>query len=190
MHFFGNHRIARADLHKPPGKPTSLQSAGWAKNNFILTLDVRMSFHMLRVVSNKQFLKLSGLLLQLLLLQKFDKSVASLQGSCSARPRRKPLFLLGPSSGLELQDFKKNTPMCEHLISQLCFSWWMAKWVEGMNTVNQMQWMIHAPKMLSMMILKTVHKMYSSATGQEHKPGHSGVVLLLGDICSGSRTSP
>lgn len=102
MHFFGNHRIARADLHKPPGKPTSLQSAGWAKNNFILTLDVRMSFHMLRVVSNKQFLKLSGLLLQLLLLQKFDKSVASLQGSCSARPRRKPLFLLGPSSGLEL----------------------------------------------------------------------------------------
>ena len=85
---------------------------------------------------------------------------------------------------------RKNTPMCEHLISQLCFSWWMAKRVEGMNTVNQMQWMIHAPKMLSMMILKTVHKMYSSATGQEHKPGHSGVVLLLGDICSGSRTSP
>ena len=50
--------------------------------------------------------------------------------------------------------------MYEHLISQLCFSWWSRK-------MSQMEWMIHARKLLSMMILHTVHIMYLSATGEE-----------------------
>lgn len=171
-----------------PGKPTSLQSAGWAKNNFILTLDVFVCpFICFASFQTNSFLSCPVCYCS-------SSSCRNLT-NLSRRSKARALHGLGESlcscwALPVVSSFKRNTPMCEHLISQLCFSWWMAKWVEGMNTVNQMQWMIHAPKMFWMMILKTVHIMYSSTTGQEHKPGHSGVVLLLGDICSGSRTSP
>ena len=99
-----NQRIAGADLHKRRENQQVCNQLG--KHNFILILDVCMLFHMICVVSHR-FLSCQVYYSMLQLpRQEFDKSVALLLSSCSARPAA-CLFLLGPSSGLEV---KENHP--------------------------------------------------------------------------------
>ena len=99
-----NQRIARADLHKRRENQQVCNQLG--KHNFILILDVCMLFHMICVVSHRLLSCQVYYSMLQLPRQEFDESVALLLSSCSARPAA-CLFLLGPSSGLEL---KENHP--------------------------------------------------------------------------------
>ncbi len=118
-----NQRIARADLHKRRENQQVCNQLG--KHNFILILDVCMLFHMICVVSHRLLSCQVYYSMLQLPRQEFDESVALLLSSCSARPAA-CLFLLGPSSGLELKENHPDVWTSDITILLLLVNGWMS----------------------------------------------------------------